>query len=135
MKDRLTTTSLTALILCVSSGVLSLPLTLNQKLASEIYPSSNIQALGTSIFCDTCEWLVDKLQKMFESNVSEDLIAKAIIEFCELFKIEDKYICSTIVPEFKVRVQIVVVAPPPMKCFCNCNRILVNYNKNYINAF
>ena len=108
MKDRLITTSLTALILCVSSGVLSLPLTLNQKLASEIYPSSNIQdaALGTSVFCDTCEWAVDKLQKMFESNVSEDLIAKAIIEFCELFKIEDEYICSTIVPEFKVCVQI-----------------------------
>ncbi len=54
------------------------------------------------VFCDVCVDFVDGLQKLFELHLTEDAIAKAAIEMCVLFKVEDHYICSAIVPEFKV---------------------------------
>ena len=55
-----------------------------------------------NILCEACADFVEGLRKLFESNLSEDLITDAAIELCKLKHIEDHYICSKIVPEFKV---------------------------------
>ena len=54
------------------------------------------------VFCDTCNFIVDGLRKLFELKLTEDAIAEAALKMCEWFGIEDHYICSKIVPEFKV---------------------------------
>ena len=96
----LLTTSLIALVLCVDSGVFSAPLT--QQVALDPLSSNGLRLPKIHIFCDTCNWIVEHIQSLMQKNASEDVIAKIIEEICDLFNIEDKYICDTIVPEFKV---------------------------------
>ena len=55
-----------------------------------------------NILCGACADFVEGLRKLFESHLSEDVITDAAVELCKLAHIEDHYICSKIVPEFKV---------------------------------
>ncbi|XP_065888775.1 sphingomyelin phosphodiesterase-like isoform X2 [Dysidea avara] len=51
--------------------------------------------------CDSCILVVETIQFLFRENRSEDEIVDAAIELCTRLHIEDKYVCSGIVPEFK----------------------------------
>lgn len=52
--------------------------------------------------CDACEVMVDAVQHLVRSNLSEDAIAAVLTKLCILFKVEDSLVCTGIVPEFKV---------------------------------
>ena len=68
-----------------------------------VLKSSRPLAFEVDVLCDMCGYFVEGVRKLFETHVSEDMIAEAAIKICEMLEIEDKYICSKIVPEFKVR--------------------------------
>ena len=52
--------------------------------------------------CDACEVMVDAIQHLARSDVSEDAIVAVLTKLCVLFKIEDSLVCNGICPEFKV---------------------------------
>lgn len=58
--------------------------------------------LGTSILCDTCMALVTTVRKLAKLHISQELIEKAAIEYCEKSGRADESICKQIIPEFKV---------------------------------
>ena len=53
--------------------------------------------------CDTCKSLVDAIQHLARSNLSEDTVAYVANELCVDLNVQDSLICNGIVPEFKVR--------------------------------
>ncbi len=55
-----------------------------------------------SIDCDVCKVVVSVAQDMFESNKTEDEVAKLITTICIDLHIEDRNVCSLVIPEFKV---------------------------------
>ena len=63
---------------------------------------SAIESIGNAKQCNTCMAFVEMLQKIFQSHFSENLIADVITAACKKFHIEDDYICTKIVQEFKV---------------------------------
>lgn len=59
---------------------------------------------ASSILCDLCKLVVPEIKSIFESNASEDEVAKLLTDVCIDFKIEDRNVCSSIVPEFRIEV-------------------------------
>ncbi len=57
------------------------------------------------IECDICEGVVAVAQDLFESNKTEDEVAEFITNVCIVLKIEDRNVCSLVIPEFKVCVR------------------------------
>ena len=102
----LLTTSLIALFLCVDSGVFGAPLTQQVKLdplsSPILHSQDGLQLPKIHIFCDTCNWIVERIQSLMQKNASKNTIAKLVEEICDIFNIEDHYVCDTIVAEFKV---------------------------------
>ena len=54
------------------------------------------------IACDACEVMVDAIQHLARSDISEDAVVTILTKLCVLLKIEDSVVCTGIVPEFKV---------------------------------
>ena len=79
------------IVACLDSGVISAPL-----------HDRDIGDVTMDVLCDACETAASTLQKLVKSGVSETIIVKTAIAICDGFDIEDKYICETIVPEFRV---------------------------------
>lgn len=52
--------------------------------------------------CDACVLFVDALQSLVRLNYSEDMIASVLTKLCTSLKVEDRLVCTGIVPEFKV---------------------------------
>jgi len=52
--------------------------------------------------CDACTLVVDAVQSLVRENKSEEEIVKMLTFLCEKLKIQDKLVCSGIVPEFRV---------------------------------
>ena len=102
----LLTTSLIALLLCVDSGVFGAPLTQQVKLDPLLSPilhsQDGLELPKIHIFCNTCNWIVEHIQSLMQKNASEDVIAKLLEKICDIFNIEDHYVCVSIVAEFKV---------------------------------
>ncbi len=89
--------ALIMIVACLDFGVISAPA------QGELYQTKGtLGNVGMNVLCDACETVASTLQKLVETGVSETIIAKTAVALCDEFNIEDKYICSTIVPEFKV---------------------------------
>ena len=56
--------------------------------------------------CDACVILVDMVQILVRQNATSDEIASAITEYCILAKIEDTLVCTQVVREFKVSLEL-----------------------------
>ena len=52
--------------------------------------------------CDACDVMVDAIQSLARSGVSEDVIVAVLKKLCVILKIEDSLVCNGIIPEFKV---------------------------------
>jgi len=55
------------------------------------------------IECDACVLVVDAIQSLARENKTEEEILKTATFLCEKLKIQDKLVCTGIVPEFRVR--------------------------------
>ena len=94
-------------LLSVDSGVFAAPTNVGQRgsASNNLAHSAKqkiIESIGETILCDFCKLVVKLVQSIFETNASEDFIADVITTACKKFQIEDDYICTTIVQEFKV---------------------------------
>ena len=59
----------------------------------------------SALTCDTCKVVVALLQALLDSGGVREDVEKVAVYFCETFHIEDRNVCSTIVPLFSVRGQ------------------------------
>lgn len=65
--------------------------------------ASGGESLMGGLTCDVCKVLVALVQELWDLNKTKDEVASVVEFFCEELKIEDRNVCSAIVPEFKVR--------------------------------
>lgn len=84
------------LLTAVFTLTASAPLKEGQKLLKRKF------AGASGFTCDACKVVVNLLQELFAQNASEDEVAKIVISVCIDLKIEDKNVCTLIVPTFRV---------------------------------
>ena len=58
--------------------------------------------LKSGLTCDICEGVVSVLQQLIDGKAAEEDIVKIAISICIDLKIQDKNVCESIVPLFKV---------------------------------
>jgi len=56
--------------------------------------------------CDACALVVDAIQELVRSNTTEEEVVKTATYLCEKLQIQDKLVCSGIVPEFRVSLRV-----------------------------
>lgn len=96
-------TILLSLLVCCAALQSYASLLSDNLLVDELYKQLHNLAKGEiDVECDSCFLIVKTIQFLSRENKSEDEIVDAAIELCTRLKIEDKYVCSAIVPEFKV---------------------------------
>lgn len=61
-----------------------------------------LNGVSSKLLCDVCSDFVSVLRHLVDTHASEDVIVDVAIDYCKFKKIQDHYICSKIVPEFKV---------------------------------
>ena len=62
---------------------------------------------GSVLTCDLCKTIADILQDMFAQNKTEDEVADVATKICIDFHIQDRNVCTLVIPEFKVQQQTV----------------------------
>lgn len=106
---------LLSLVILVSDNVqvFSAPLKTNELVRDRLFQLKETESKEKmKVFCDFCSVAVDTIRKLAESKTSEKLIEFAVVKVCETMGIEDHYICSTIVPVFKVfKINAAVLCP------------------------
>ncbi len=60
------------------------------------------QFAAGGLTCDVCETVVAVLQQLFQTGTAEDDIVNIAINICIDLKIEDRNVCESIIPLFKV---------------------------------
>lgn len=95
--------SITVLLLSVDSGVFAAPTKIQeQSQLTYARKQSIIDKLGDSLVCDFCKAVVKAAQTLFQEGLSEDFIAYIATGLCKTFKIDDDYMCTNMIKEFKV---------------------------------
>jgi len=56
----------------------------------------------SGLTCDVCKAVVDIIDELYSQSKTEDEIVSVLTTFCIDFKIEDRNVCSLVIPEFKV---------------------------------
>ena len=64
---------------------------------------------GLELECDICKAIFDLIRRLFDEGAVWDDIAKAVVDLCDLFQVEDHTVCQGIVSVFKVRVHVHVL--------------------------
>lgn len=96
---------LLSLVLLVSDNVqvFSAPLKTNELVRDVLFQLKESEGkVKMKVLCDFCVAAVDTIRKLAELKTSEKLIEIAVAKVCETMHIEDHYVCSSIVPVFKV---------------------------------
>lgn len=101
-----------SLVLLVSNNVrvFSAPLKTNELVRDRLFRLKELEGKAKiKVFCDFCSVAVDTIRKLAELKTSEKLIEYAVAKVCETMHIEDHYVCSSIVPVFKVLVHFITI--------------------------
>ena len=70
--------------------------------------------------CDACKGIMTVVQALLDNGAVREDIEKFAVYFCESLHIEDRNVCSTIVPLFSVRRLIRTVSRAVCHYVCSC---------------
>ena len=95
-----------ASLLCLPflvAGIIAAPLTPEvppYSITDKLFGGKN--NLKSGLTCDICESVVSVMQQLIDGKAAEEDIVKIAITICIDLQIEDKNVCESIVPLFKV---------------------------------
>lgn len=74
---------------------------------------SEVKLNPADLECESCKVIVGILQQLLLQNATESEIVDIITKICIDLKIEDRNVCTLVVPEFKVKVILLVSINEP----------------------